>query len=223
MLHGTLYFIKMIIKNFQIQHDLYIDGIIGKNTVAKMGEVFGIYHNNLAHFLGQFHHETAGFTKHTESLNYAVSGLQATFSYYRNRPKEAQEDGRTWYKKADQETIANKVYWDKNRSASYRLGNENWGDGWKYRGRGFQLTGKWNYDGFSEEYGVDVVNNPEMVASTWFWESGLWFFRKKNIFRETGTITIAGITAVTKRVNGGTNGLEERIKWTRYYETLIDN
>lgn len=211
----------MIIKNFQIQHDLYIDGIIGRQTVAKMGEVFGIYNNNIAHFLGQFHHESKGFTATHENLNYAVAGLQATFSYYRNRPKEAQEDGRTWYKKADQETIANKVYWDKNRSASYRLGNENWGDGWKYRGRGFQLTGKWNYEGFSEEYGVDAINSPEIVSGSMFWESGLWFCRKRNVFRHTGVVTIESITAVTKIVNGGTNGLEDRIKLTRHYASLI--
>jgi len=212
----------MIIKNFQIKNDLYIDGIIGKQTVKKMGDVFGIYNNNLAHFLGQFHHETAGFTKHTESLNYSVARLQATFPYYRNRPKEAQEDGRTWYKKADQETIANKVYWDKNRSSAYRLGNENWGDGWKYRGRGFQLTGKWNYEGFSEDNGVDAVLWPEIVAGEYFWESGLWFCRKRNVFRHTGAVTINSITEVTKLINGGTNGLEDRIKWTRYYESIIN-
>lgn len=208
-------------KDFQLKHGLHVDGIIGKNTVKKMGEVFGVYGNNLAHFLGQFHHETAGFTKSVENLNYSVAGLKSTFSYYANRPKEAQEDGRTWYKKADQETIANKVYWDKNRLLPYRLGNDLWGDGWKYRGRGFQLTGKWNYQGFSEDNNVDAVADPDIVANEFFWQSGIWFFKKKNIFRHTSTVTIESITKVTKLVNGGTNGLEERIRLTRVYERLI--
>src|SRR5690606_38536825 len=151
------------------------------------------------------------FKRDTESMDYSVSGLKSTFSYYKNRPKEAQEDGRTWYKKADQETIANKVYWDKNRSKVYKLCNAEWGDGWSYRGRGsVQLTGLWNYQEFADWLeNQSIINNPELVATKYYWQSALWYFEKRNVWSKMKGVSIKDIEAVTKAINGGLNGFDD--------------
>jgi putative chitinase len=207
---------------FQEEQNIHVDGKIGPETFRQFMSTFKLTSIQCAHFLGQLHHETGGFTKDTESLNYSVLGLRSTFAYYKNRPKEASEDGRTWHKKADQETIANKVYWDKNRTIPHQLGNIAWGDGWKYRGRGaIQLTGLWNYTEFGE-WVEDflVVDQPNLVVSEYYWHSALWYFEKRNIWKRVTGVSIKEIEIVTKLINGGLNGLEERINLTRMYNKI---
>lgn len=212
---------KKIIE-FQIKENIHNDGVIGQQTFGQFMSTFELTPIQCAHFLGQLHHETGGFTKDTESLNYSVFGLKNTFSYYKNRPTEAQEDGRTWYKKAEQETIANKVYWDINRSSAFKLGNTEWGHGWLFRGRGaIQLTGQWNYQEFADwKEDQKIVFHPNLVATKYYWDSALWYFEKRNIWRKMEGVDIKHIESVTKAINGGLNGFDDRLKWTRYYAKL---
>ncbi|WP_456867586.1 hypothetical protein [Galbibacter sp. BG1] len=213
------------INNFQHENGLVPDGIIGPLTINKIKHSLRIPTNEaLAHFIGQCHHESNGFLRLRESLNYSVSGLISTFSFYRKRPNLAFTHGRNWRHKADQETIANNVYLDKNRSEGYKLGNRNWGDGWKYRGNGpIQITGFFNHLQLSKYLAEpEILNNPTIVCNCYYFESAIWFFNEHRIWRYTREVDNDSIEKVTKAINGGINGLEDRIKWTNHYYELIN-
>jgi len=102
-------------------------------------------------------------------------------------------------------------------------GDESTGEGYKFRGRGYiQLTGKSNYTKFGKFIGEDVTSNPDIVATKYAMSSAAFFFNKNNLW----TICDKGsgddvVKLVTKRVNGGYNGLEGRIKdFNEYWDIL---
>lgn len=199
---------KKIIE-FQKANALVADGIIGACTLAKMKQLFMIDNNyHLAHFLGQIHHET-GFNLDTENLNYSAKGLIDTFGKYFNSETASQ------YAR-NQQSIANRVY--ANRMSN---GNQASGDGWKYRGRGaIQLTGKSNYLSFQKWLNLKNLN-PNDVATKYYWHTALFFFEANGIFKLCNDVSDASITKVSKKINGGTNGLSDRIAKTKYYYNLI--
>jgi putative chitinase len=163
-----------------------------------------------AHFFGQTSHETGGFAKFSENLNYSAQGLQGTFGKY--FPGLLEES----YARQP-EKIANRVY-------ASRMGNgdEASGDGWKFRGRGaLQLTGKDNYKAFTTFIKEDCVANPDLVKNKYFLESALFFFNKNGLLPLATTVTTDSITKISKRVNGGTHGLEDRIVQTnKFYKQI---
>jgi putative chitinase len=166
----------------------------------------------LAHFLAQCGHESGGFKAVTENLNYSAKGLRSTFKKY--FPSDALAN---LYQK-NPEKIANRVY-------SNRMGNgdETSGEGWKYRGRGYiQLTGKSNYISFDKNVGDDIVNNPDLVASKYPLSSAAFFFDSNKLWTlcDKG-VDDSTVTTVTKKVNGGTIGLEDRIKHFKKYYSLL--
>lgn len=201
------------IQQFQFQNGLTADGIIGKKTLLKIKEVLQIDTNEaLAHFVGQITHETGNFSLDTENLNYSAKGLLSTFKKY--FPTEESTVG---YVKQP-EKIANKVY-------ANRMGNddEKSGDGFKYRGRGaLQLTGKNNYQLFAKYVNdEDVVRFPELINSKFFFESAKFFFDNNKLWKLTTRVDDKSITAVSKVVNGGTNGLDDRIaKTLKFYQMI---
>ncbi|AGO47403.1 lysozyme [Cellulophaga phage phi19:1] len=213
---------KKIIE-FQKENGLVADGVIGKNTMKAFDVILGIRGVQLANFLGQLHVESGGFKYDTESLNYSATALPKIFGYYKSRPLEALVDGRTWLHKANQETIANKVYWDKYRSTGYQLGNKYKDDGWKYIGRGaIQLTGYSNYLAFSKSVNDSmIVITPEIVATKYYWTAAKWFFDKNRLWGLSNSRTVSSITQLTKRINGGSHGLSERIYWTNHYAKIL--
>jgi putative chitinase len=166
----------------------------------------------MAHFLGQCSHESADFKLVKENLNYSAKGLLGTFKKY-----FASEAIALRYER-NPEKIANLVYG--NRMGN---GNELSGDGFKFRGRGFiQLTGKDNYKQFSDFIGEDCVANPDLIATKYPLSSAAFFFNRNNLWQicDKGA-TSDVVTLVTKRVNGGTHGLQDRInKFNLYYNTL---
>jgi len=168
----------------------------------------------LAHFLAQCGHESAGFKATRENLSYSSEGLMKIFPKY-----FPSIDFATQFAKQP-EKIANKVY-------ANRMGNgdEASGEGFKFRGRGYiQLTGKNNYTAFGNAIGVDLVANPDLVASKYALLSAAWFFHKNGLHKiaDEGDTDIV-VTRVTKRVNGGTIGLADRIKhFKEYYSHLKD-
>jgi len=166
----------------------------------------------LAHFLAQCGHESGGFKAVSENLNYSAKGLRGTFGKY--FPTDALANA---YQK-NPEKIANRVY-------SSRMGNgdEASGEGWKYRGRGYiQLTGKSNYTAFDKTVEDDIVNNPDLVATKYPLSSAAFFFDSNKLWGicDKGSDD-ASVTAVTKRVNGGTIGLSDRIKHFKEYYSLL--
>ena len=166
----------------------------------------------LAHFLAQAGHESGGFKAVNENLNYGAKGLLGIFKKY--FPTEAKA---ILYERKP-EKIANLVY-------GGRMGNgpEATGDGYKFRGRGYiQLTGRDNYTAFSKAINEDLTANPDLVATKYPLLSAAWFFHKNGLHKiADGGATDAVVTSVTKRVNGGTIGLADRIKhFKEYYELL---
>lgn len=163
----------------------------------------------IAAFVAQCSHESAGFTALKENLNYKAATLRKIFSKYFPNDDIANHYASLPNK---QEAIANKVY-------ANRMGNgdEASGDGYRYCGRGLiQLTGKSNYQSFADSLEMNVEDVPEYLATfegaaqsaCWFWESN-----NLNQWADKGDIL-----TLTKRINGGTIGLEDRIK---HYEHAL--
>ncbi len=166
----------------------------------------------LAHFLAQCGHESGGFRLTQENLNYSAKGLTGIFKKY--FPTEA---AATPYARNPQK-IANKVY--ANRMEN---GSEASGDGYKFRGRGYiQLTGRANYTAFGKSIGEDIVNNPDIVSGKHALLSAAWFWSKNGLNKlADGGASDATVTSITKRVNGGTIGLADRIKHFKEYYHLL--
>ena len=166
----------------------------------------------LAHFLAQTGHESGGFKATSENLNYGAKGLLGIFKKYFPTEAKAKEYERK------PEKIANLVY-------GGRMGNgpEASGEGFKFRGRGYiQLTGKDNYKAFDAVVPEDILANPDLVATKYPLLSAAWFFHKNGLHKiaDKGA-TDAVVTEVTKRVNGGTIGLADRIKHFNEYNNLL--
>ena len=179
------------------------------DTAAKFGINTPL---RLAHFLAQCGHESGGFRATQENLNYSAKGLNGIFKKY--FPTEAAAAA---YARQPQK-IASKVY-------ANRMGNgtEASGEGYKFRGRGYiQLTGKENYTAFGKSIGEDMVANPDKVASTYALLSAAWFFSKNGLHKiaDEGASDLV-VTKITKRVNGGTIGLPDRIKHFKEYYHLL--
>ncbi len=152
-----------------------------------------------AMFIAQVGHESGGFTAVVENLNYTPSALIATFG---NRITQQQADalGRTTEHPARQDAIANLVY-------SNRLGNKAPGDGWKYRGRGLiQITGLDNYRTCGGSLKLDLVSSPEQLEQErQAARSAAWFYTSKGCMAYG-----ADINRVTRIINGGLNGIDDR-------------
>jgi putative chitinase len=178
------------------------------DTAAK----FGITNTlRLAHFLAQCGHESGGFKAVSENLNYSADGLKKIFGKY--FPGNLNES----YARQP-EKIAARVY-------ASRMGNgdETSKEGFKFRGRGYiQLTGKANYTSFDKFVNDDIMANPDLVATKYPLASAAWFFNNNKLWSicDQGA-SEAVVTSVTKRVNGGTIGLADRIKHFNEYYNLL--
>lgn len=176
--------------------------------VESMNNVFPNYEINtpqrIAAFLAQCGHESGGWTVFEENLNYSAKGLLNTFKKYFPNEQIANAYAR------QPEKIANRVY-------ANRMGNgpEQSGDGWLYRGRGpIQLTGKNNYLAFAQDMFDDwenLFNNPDWVTADrdFALMSAIWFWNKNQLNREADS---GNIKLMTRKINGGYIGLDDRIK-----------
>jgi putative chitinase len=192
-----------------------LKGHIPDVVIAQIPETakkFNITNNlRLAHFLSQCGHESGGFKAVSENLNYSADGLKKVFGKY--FPGNLAES----YAKQP-EKIASRVY--ANRMSN---GDEASKEGYKFRGRGYiQLTGKGNYTSFTKFIGEDCVANPDLVATKYPLASAAFFFDSNKLWSicDKGADD-ATVTAVTKRVNGGTLGLSDRIKHFKEYYNLL--
>ena len=193
-----------------------LKGHVPDAVIAQLPDTIAKFELNtplrLAHFLAQAGHESGGFKAVNENLNYGAKGLLSIFKKY--FPTE--EKAKLYERKP--EKIANLVY-------GSRMGNgaETTGEGYKFRGRGYiQLTGKDNYKAFDAVVTESIVDNPDLVATKYPLLSAAWFFHKNGLHKiaDKGA-TDAVVTEVTKRVNGGTIGLADRIKHFKEYHALL--
>lgn len=165
--------------------------------------------NRVAGFLAQCGHESNGFTVLRENLNYSAEGLVKIFKKYFPTLEAAQPYAR------QPEKIANRVY-------ASRLGNgpETSGEGWKFRGRGaIQLTGKDNYSRFAASINKtldETVTYCETLEGAL--ESACWFWKTNGLNKFCDADDIIGMS---KRVNGGTIGLEDRKKHYSHIKELL--
>ena len=166
----------------------------------------------LSHFLAQCAHESGNFKHIRENLNYSAEGLVKVF------PKYFSKETALWYARKP-EAIANVVY-------GGRMGNgdKNSGDGFKYRGRGFlQLTGKVNYQAFSNHIvDTNIMIDSDLVATKYPLTSAAWFFETKKLWKICDEGLHADVVKkVTYRINGGYNGLADRLSKTAVLSNLI--
>jgi len=189
------------------------DGAFGPATFRAAQQLFGLTKPRAIHFFAQCAHESGGLKVFSENLNYSQSGLRKTFKKYFPTEALAKAYAR------QPEKIANRVY--ANRMGN---GNEASGDGWKYRGRGaIQLTGKNNYTAFAKHMNrQDILTQPDIVATELAFESALFFFEENGLWSicDRGTDR-ATIITLTKRINGGTHGLDDRINKTMQFGNWV--
>ncbi|MDQ2231451.1 glycoside hydrolase family 19 protein [Citrobacter portucalensis] len=174
------------------------------HITAAMNE-FGITKpDDQAMFIAQVGHESRGFSRLVESMDYSIAGLADFVRYGRITQNQANALGRRSYEKVlpleRQRAIANLVY-------SKRMGNNGPGDGWNYRGRGLiQITGLNNYRDCGNGMKVDLVDQPELLAQDEYAaRSAAWFFATKGCMKYTGDLV-----RVTQIINGGQNGIDDR-------------
>ena len=203
----------MSLKHLQKKVNVTADGAFGSGTLKAAVAHYKMTPVRAAHFFAQCAHESGGFAVFNENLNYSTRGLQSTFKKYFPDAATAKKYERK------PEMIANRVY-------ASRMGNgdEKSGDGWKFRGRGaIQLTGKSNYLAFSKHIGdPEVMTNPDIVATKYSFESAMFFFETNGLWAicDKG-VGDATILALTKRINGGTHGLDDRKDKTKKYATML--
>lgn len=182
------------------------------NLHKKYRTVLGRYGINtplrLAHFFAQIHHES-NLKPVSENLNYSWTALMRVFFKYFPTEELAKDYHR------QPERIANRVY--ANRMDN---GSEASGEGWKYRGRGFiQITGKANYQALTNDTKIDYLHNPDLLlteANSMI--SALWFWKRRNLnhFADKDDIK-----TITRRINGGYNGLKHRKELLKQYKTFF--
>lgn len=198
---------------------LNINKLIGHVTVAvwvEIPEVMEKFQINtplrLCHFLAQCGHESNNFKATQENLNYSAKGLMGIFKkYFPTEAKALQYERKP-------EKIANLVYANRMNN-----GDEASGDGWRFRGRGYiQLTGKANYTEFNKSVSKNVVANPDLVATEYPLLSAAWYWNSRNLNASADKgHTEAVVTEITKKVNGGTIGLADRLKHFKEYLALL--
>ena len=179
------------------------DGSFGPKTARAVAQFYKLSPYRGAHLLGQAHHESSGFKRTIESLHYSTAErIQAVWP----TRFETVADAERYTKNA--KALGNKVY-------GGRLGNN--GEGFLWRGRGFlQITGRDNYRNFALEMELpEVMEEPDLCANTYAFDTALWFFKSNFLFRITDDgVDDETIRKITKRVNGGHHGLDGRITQT---------
>jgi putative chitinase len=184
-------------------------------TFENADEVFAKYKINdnglrLAHFMAQVLHETGGFKILYESLNYTPEALIGLFSRARISIEDANKYGRTDQHAADERMIGNTIYggpW-----AKLNLGNTDEDDGYNFRGTGLlQMTGRGSRTTIGTNLGVDLVDDPDNAADPEYLLSIAceeWNEKGCNPFADADDVL-----KITKKINGGTNGLDSRKEW----------
>jgi len=198
----------MSLKKLQEKIGVTPDGVLGAGTLKAAAAYFKLNNERIAHFFGQTAHETGNYTLFSENLNYSSDGLKKIF------PKYFAGNLSDLYARQP-EKIASRVY-------ANRMGNgsEATRDGYTFRGRGaLQTTGKENYRLLSEHlHKPEILVTPDLVASDYAFESAIFFFEKNKLWEIADKgVNADTILAMTKKINGGVNGLDDRTAKTNQY------
>lgn len=201
---------KQHIQQIQRTVGVTADGIIGNDTLTKFQCHYKVPTKAMvAHFFGNLHHESGGFSIVEENLRYSAQRILQVFPKYFKTLAQAQQVA------YNPEALANIVY-------GGRMGNNSQGDGYKFRGRGFmQTTGKFNYDRLGKFLRVDLLNNPDLVATRYPLESAIFYFNDNRLWDMVKDVSEDSIQLIRRRVNGGLNGLDDVRKKVLYYYNLM--
>jgi putative chitinase len=186
------------------------DNDFGKITLKAGIKYLKLTNEQGAHFFAQVAHESGGFRVTEENLRYSTTGLLRTFGKYFT--KETVKD----YAMNPQK-IANKVY-----ASRMGNGNEASGMGWKHRGFGFiQLTGFSNQSKFFQSKGLPICTDPILISTVYAMDSAVYFFDSNNLWDICKKVNYTTIKLLTRKINGGYNGLEHRAELTnKFYSWL---
>lgn len=194
------------------------DGVIGIETLIKFADRFNRTIVQTVHFFAQIHHESGGFTVGRENMNYTAPRIMRIFGIGKHSAKvTVAEAGRLAGNPWD---LAERVYGLGNPRKAKELGNLKVGDGFKYRGGGaLQCTGGSDYNKYG---GQRLYEKPELIeTSEFYFSTALKEFDARGIWSVAKDYSSSSILSVTKRVNGGTNGLQDRINKTAYYAKMF--
>ena len=207
------------LKTLQKRVGCFPDGSFGPNTAKGIADYYELTPLRAAHILGQSAHESGGFKRTRENLNYSAGSLYKVFRRYFPTMEKAEEYAR------QPEKIANYVYMDEHRSKAGALGNVFEGDGALFLGRGFlQCTGRANYRAFAADMRLpEVMQDPSLVENEYAFESAMWYFNKNKLWdiADKG-VDDDTIELMTRRINGGRHGLEDRKKTTKQIYGWLD-
>tara|TARA_R100000654_G_scaffold18757_2_gene38872 strand:+ start:1318 stop:1935 length:618 start_codon:yes stop_codon:yes gene_type:complete len=181
------------------------DGAFGPNTARAIAKFYELTRERGAHLLGQAAHESANFTLTKENLNYSVASMMRVWPSRFPTKDSAEPYAR------NPKALAEKVYFD-------RMGNDTKEKASLYIGRGFlQLTGFRNHKSFAADMALpEVLEDPSLLETEYAFETALWFFKRNDLFKIADDgVNDETIKKITKRVNGGYHGLEDRIDKTK--------
>lgn len=199
------------LKYLQRKVGVFPDASFGPKTASAVAAHYRLSANRGAHLMGQIAHESMCFQVTEENLNYSAEtmckvwpsrfdSIEAAMPYARNP-----------------DALAEKVY-------GGRMGNDQPGDGAKFKGRGFiQLTGRDNVSRFARDVKMtELLDDPSPLAEELAFDSALWFFKVNGLFEIADQgVSEDVILQITRRVNGGTHGLDDRIAWTNKIHTWL--
>lgn len=195
------------------------DGVIGNETLSKFAKKYSKTRAQTIHFFANIHHESGGFSIERENMNYtSADRIMAIFGTGVHSAKITLDQAKILVRQPYK--LAERVYGILNPSKAREIGNKVVGDGWKYRGGGaIQITGG---DAFMRFGGGELYNNPELVGtSAYYFTTALAYFDQRNIWVLCTDLSDATATKVCIRVNGGKNGLADRIAKIKYYNGLF--
>lgn len=194
------------------------DGVIGNETLSKFSTKYGKTRVQTIHFFAQIHHESGGFSIVRENMSYSARRIMEIFGVGKHSAKITQTESLKLAGKPYD--LAERVYGLGNPSKAKELGNLRVGDGFKYRGGGaLQITGGNAYKKYG---GEELYKNPDLVGdSAYYFTTAIKEFDSSNIWALCKDLTNDSVLTVTKRVNGGYNGKNDRIAKTAYYAKLF--
>lgn len=193
------------------------DGSIGKETLSKFAAKYGKTRAQTVQFFAQIHHESGGFTLERENMAYSAARIMQIFGVGRHSARVTEPESRQLAGKPKQ--LAERVYGLGNPSKAKELGNTRPGDGYLFRGGGaIQITGGAAFKQFGGQY---LYDNPDKVGEPeYYFVTALRYFDARGIWALAYDLSDTSIEAVTRRINGGYNGLADRKAKTAYYASL---
>jgi putative chitinase len=194
------------LKILQSKCGVTADGAFGPNTARAIADHYKLSPKRGAHLLGQAAHESGNFMISEENLNYRASTMCRVW------PSRFKSEAEAEPYAMNPQKLANKVY---NGRMGNKIGSN---DGWLFAGKGFiQLTGKDNVRTFAEHIGRDsLVDDPSPIATELAMDSAIFFFEKNGLFDVADEgVNDDVIKKITRRVNGGYHGLDDRIEKTK--------